>query len=492
MDHYMAVPVDDFDLAYSAFKSAAVKRVPILRIFGSTQAGQKVCLHLHGLFPYLYVPVGQNNPPGYIYRLAASLDKAINLSSTGQETSDEGLQHVFKIVEVTGRPFYGYHSREHRYYKIYLYNPWSLKKACDLLASGGIMGQVLQPHYGHIPFTLQFMMDFNLQGMSLIHLSHAKFRRTQVSDASESEDWSQSSNPLSQRLFNVAEMPSHMLMPESVQPVSTCPVEVDAVAADILNSNADLLMSSDSFVNEGKKSGNPGLEFIWEDERLRRLSLGIDIEQDPLKPPVSPPRTRKPSAMTSSEQFWTDQFSEALSALNNISTTTGADDPDPDSTANFLVETPNDSFLPSATSVEEHIASLSLSVSFSESRKKKRTRSSNEEEDSNKSNYFDETLVQEDLLSQSQVVDSDEDDLEEVVNMLQGLQKERLEKQDIIDQDRVDTLEMSQIIWDEPVCDDDVDPPQRQSSSQKSNTADSLWQEDSFWDNYDFDSILDD
>lgn len=29
--------------------------LPIIRVFGATESGQKVCAHIHGAFPYLYV-----------------------------------------------------------------------------------------------------------------------------------------------------------------------------------------------------------------------------------------------------------------------------------------------------------------------------------------------------------------------------------------------------------------------------------------------------
>ena len=215
------------------------------------------------------------------------------MTLTGSASTSEtnpNYHHVFKIVEVTGRPYYGFHGKEHRYAKIYLYNPMFLKRASDLLNSGAVMGQILQPHYSHIPYTLQFMMDYNLQGMSLIHLKMAKFRHEQPTVTYDSQivTWAGLSQSADQRWFNLTEMTIDMLTPDSLKPVTTCKLELDAVAADILNSNEELIDSS------SKKSGNPGLEFIWEDEKLRRINQGLSLSQHPLTPPQSPPRQRSP------------------------------------------------------------------------------------------------------------------------------------------------------------------------------------------------------
>lgn len=63
--------------------------------------GQKTCLHVHGVFPYFYVPYdGSDESARLMYQIAASLDKAINIS-LGHSNSN--THHVFKIVQVSGK-----------------------------------------------------------------------------------------------------------------------------------------------------------------------------------------------------------------------------------------------------------------------------------------------------------------------------------------------------------------------------------------------------
>lgn len=58
IDHYQAEPcyLDppiSFDNVF--FQNRPKPRVPIIRVFGSTESGQRACAHIHGAFPYLYI-----------------------------------------------------------------------------------------------------------------------------------------------------------------------------------------------------------------------------------------------------------------------------------------------------------------------------------------------------------------------------------------------------------------------------------------------------
>lgn len=62
--------------------------------------GQKTCMHVHGVFPYLYVLYDGTQPwDRYLRLFANSLDKAINVAQ-GHASSE--IQHVYKITLVSG------------------------------------------------------------------------------------------------------------------------------------------------------------------------------------------------------------------------------------------------------------------------------------------------------------------------------------------------------------------------------------------------------
>ena len=58
IDHYQGTPTDLDPIlrrGAAASQRASGPPVPVIRVFGATETGQKVCAHIHGALPYLYL-----------------------------------------------------------------------------------------------------------------------------------------------------------------------------------------------------------------------------------------------------------------------------------------------------------------------------------------------------------------------------------------------------------------------------------------------------
>ncbi|XP_065226128.1 DNA polymerase zeta catalytic subunit [Planococcus citri] len=282
-DYYLHKPIAKLgDQCYSAFRSSLIYRVPVIRIFGPTSEGVKTCLHVHGVFPYIFVPNWNNEiAQKELYNFAASLDKAINISF-GHANSKS--THVHNITQVSGTPFYGYHENEKNFLKIEFYNPAIIKKASDLLLNGVVLNTIFQPHESHIPYILQFFIDNNLYGMNDITFSGYKFRRNDTQEVDLMLDESVIGS--SDRIYKQ----SH-----------------SALEIDITVSNLCSVSS-----NEGNIPNNPGLAFIWEDEKKRRR---FNQKSSQITPNESQQRPEKP--VTRTEKYFKDKLAEKLQAIKD-------------------------------------------------------------------------------------------------------------------------------------------------------------------------------
>ncbi|XP_018317331.1 DNA polymerase zeta catalytic subunit [Mycetomoellerius zeteki] len=297
IDSYQSSPIPELDVTFSEFRGSEVKKVPIIRAFGSTATGKKTCLHIHGVFPYLYVPCTvQENTDSYAYQLAAAIDSALN-TSFGSTLSTN--QHVYKIQRVSGIPFYGYHEKEHLFFKIYFYNPAIIKRTADLLQNGVVLNQTLQPYEAHIPYILQFMIDYNLYGMNLINLNSVKYRHSLQGCATEN----------SQNRSSMDFLDSEAYLPISITRQSICELEVDVHASEILNRQS---------VNE-KLELNPGLAAIWNEEKARRAETGLENAKSQLLYPKTPSKIILPP--TSNDVYQKDQLLKRLNAISQTNET---------------------------------------------------------------------------------------------------------------------------------------------------------------------------
>ncbi|XP_011881898.1 PREDICTED: DNA polymerase zeta catalytic subunit [Vollenhovia emeryi] len=298
IDSYQASPVPELDVTFSEFRGAEVKKVPVIRAFGSTATGKKTCLHIHGVFPYMYVPCTvQENTDSYTYQLAAAIDSALNTSfGSAMSTS----QHVYKILRVSAIPFYGYHKKEHLFFKIYFYNPAIIKRTAELLQSGVVLNQTLQPYEAHIPYILQFMIDYNLYGMNLINLNSVKHRHPLQGCATTEDSQSRSSMDV---------LDSQAYLPMSVARQSMCELEVDVHASEIFNRRS---------ISENMEL-NPGLAAIWDEEKARRAEAGLEVAKSQLLYPKTPSKIVLPP--THNDIYQAGQLLKRLDAISQVNET---------------------------------------------------------------------------------------------------------------------------------------------------------------------------
>ena len=221
--------------------------MPVIRVFGSTETGQKVCAHVHGALPYLYVEyTGSLNPDdgmskclshwchatyvftvgAYIRRFHLSIDAALGVSYR-RNVYDGNAKYVARITLVKGVPFYGFHAGYQYFLKIYMLNPMVMTRLADILRQGGVMKKIFQPYEAHLQYLLQWMADYNLYGCGYIDCKKVTFR-SPVPKYDELDNAS--------HLWHDRSVPPDFITDESNLPrVSHCSVEVDIRVQEILN-----------------------------------------------------------------------------------------------------------------------------------------------------------------------------------------------------------------------------------------------------------------
>lgn len=287
IDHYQATPTE-FDPPVpsgSSRNNAEDKpRVSVIRVFGATETGQKVLVHIHGAFQYLYIEYSgsliEEDVKIAIRTLQLSIDHALAVSYR------KNVAYVAHISLVKGVPFYGFHVGYKFYLKIYLLNPLHITRLADLLREGAVMKRVLQPYESHMQYLAQWMCDYNLYGCGYINCKRVKFR-------GPVPDYLELNSVLHK--WHDHSIPSELISNQDVLPKqSHCSLEVDLCVQDILNRedvhersiHHDFVERLHPLPSDAKLVQS--MAGLWKDEtRRRRARLGLtDASSSPFPPEV--------------------------------------------------------------------------------------------------------------------------------------------------------------------------------------------------------------
>ena len=280
VDHYQATPLEfdpplpkDIELDQEEKRS----KVPIIRIFGATETGQKVCAHVHGAFPYLYIQymgaLNSDDVDAYVHQLHLSIDHALAVSYR-RNMYDGKTRFVAHITLVKGIPFYGYHVGYDFFLKIYMLNPMYITRLADLFRQGAIMKRVIQPYESHMQYLAQWMCDYNLYGCAYVDCKKVRFR----APVPEYLDMTSTTHQWHDRSI----APSLISDSSKAPRQSHCSIEVDVSVQHILNRDKvkprsihhNLIECLDSNASDEKLVHS--MAGLWRDEtRRRKARLGM-------------------------------------------------------------------------------------------------------------------------------------------------------------------------------------------------------------------------
>ncbi|KAH0536373.1 hypothetical protein FGG08_006747 [Glutinoglossum americanum] len=318
IDHYQAVP-SHFDpqiFRGDGISKDVVPEVPVIRVFGATETGQKVCAHIHGAFPYVFIQYhGKLDPEKvnpYIHRLHLSIDHALSVSFRRNKNDSK---FVARITPVKGVPFYGYHVGHTYFLKIYIFNPRHMTRLVDLLQQGSIMKTVFQPYESHLQYLLQWMCDYNLYGCGYIDCGKVKFRNPVP-------DYEEINSPA--HLWHSQSITPQMISDEnSFQRQSHCSLEVDICAQDILNRrdveprpiHHDFTEMTNPLPPDVKLV--PSMAGLWEDEARRRKAMNPAADPDSSPFPLDALVSMSAEPRSSQKSGWIheDEYTGMIDAL---------------------------------------------------------------------------------------------------------------------------------------------------------------------------------
>lgn len=245
------------------------QKLPVIRIFGATPAGQSCCVHLHGLRPYFYLPLPLTVAPSdtfsYTARLRVALESALKSAFMAevQDQSNIDSEFVADIEPVLKRDIYGYHPHQRIFLKVHTFAPRTITRIATIIAQRGLPEELIPQgaacYAAHIPFVMQTLVGHGLAGMAYVNFSRVRFRRP-LPDGTGAGELFARPNGDRKYVKGLEQLKPELFWPFQVAKRATSELEIDVFPEDILNGGQ--MEGEHAFVSRT-------LAVLWEEERLR-------------------------------------------------------------------------------------------------------------------------------------------------------------------------------------------------------------------------------
>lgn len=276
----MGRPIAAFDDQKSDISGKPTIKVPVIRIFGADQAGRKICLHVHGFYPYIAIQDPDPKRPELKKKIVSDITRALdqlvdrNQRERPQQPGPSEIRHpqlpdhnddesndlpariqqerrpllhlsgeqrfpIHKIESIKSFNYYGYHDKPEDFYKLYLYNPRMVKHLATLFEDCKVLAKFIPVFWAHLPYILLFFIDNNLRGMQFIEVDRVEWRKHKAPAFDSQIGGSQSQFgdgvPVEDDEFSDSSDDDFGVLTTRADPISTCELEADIRYEWILN-----------------------------------------------------------------------------------------------------------------------------------------------------------------------------------------------------------------------------------------------------------------
>lgn len=187
-----------------------------------------------------------------------------------------------------------------------------MTRLADLFRAGQILGRAYQPYESHVPYLLQFMIDYNLYGCGTVRSASVDFRiplppRRAKDIRSSSFDTSLASTRSlhGHSYLSNANIPSSRVLGDDFLKRSHSPLEIDLAAGTLLNRQAlnerpihHDIKTENQYAPDNDQRVLPSLTELWREDTRRREALGLT----PSKSQIPKSNVRQRSNVWSNEE----------------------------------------------------------------------------------------------------------------------------------------------------------------------------------------------
>eukprot|EP00054_Salpingoeca_dolichothecata_P028788 m.221503 g.221503 ORF g.221503 m.221503 type:complete len:1095 (-) comp26313_c0_seq5:63-3347(-) len=169
LDHVLGDPIQ-------GMPGGKVRPVPIVRMFGVTERGHSVLCHVHGFFPYFYVPA----PPGFEPSHCTDFLKTLNVEAMKVCHYKDVKVVVLAVRLVQKESIYGFHGNRKKPFLCITVAQHRLISSCKRVLEQGLkIGDL--PHHAYevyetnLEYNIRFMADLDIVGCNWIELKPGKY-----------------------------------------------------------------------------------------------------------------------------------------------------------------------------------------------------------------------------------------------------------------------------------------------------------------------------